>query len=367
MDADDEKGGGLLRPTVVGLALALFSAALALTAIFLIADPRIGVLAAVMLSFGCVGVAAGLVLTRRRSWVDPSWPPDMESKPWSTRRTRRVSFLYGVFLLLISVGGVVTLVGADQNETDDPVRGWVLVTVLALLGSALIVRGARREQEAVHSSDRPESGPIVDAQEWVPLGPSRTHGLFPWWALRVFSGQPLLVPMVCAFLFPVTALRLGAWTWLFGAVGLAVAAVIVSIVVRRRSRPPCISRDATRLLVGAREVPTASITTAMVIAGPWEPDATARNLAIVLTASDHTRTVVGLRERGRLALTENQTELLMAAIERADIVLPHDKDDPRGRFSRMLYPNHLTKTEALQLVREPPGDGEALPVGSAST
>lgn len=367
MSANDEKGEGLLRPMVVGVALAAVSAAVAVASTFLIADPRIGVLAAVTLSFGCVGVAAGLLLTRRRTWADPAWPPGTESKPWTARRTRRVSLLYGVFLLLISVGGVVTLAGTDQNETDDPLRGWVLTIAPALVGVALIIRGVRRQPEPVHSSDRPKSEHGID-REWVPVGPPRPRGLFPWWTLLVFSGQPLLFAMMAgAFLLPVVARPLGAWTWLLGAVLLGVAAIIISTVVRRRSRPPRISRDASRLLVGTKEVPTASITTAMVIAHPWEPDATARSLAVVLTASDRLRAVVGLRERGRLVLTEDQTDLLVAALERADIDLPRDKDDPRGRFSRMLYPSHLTKSDALHLVQQPPGDGEALPIGSSPT
>ncbi|CAD5139153.1 conserved membrane protein of unknown function [Microbacterium sp. Nx66] len=368
MGAGDEKGEGLLTPIVVGVALAMFSAAVAVASTFLIADPRIGVLAAMTLSFGCVGAAAGLLLTRRRTWGDPSWPPGTEPKPWTARRSRRVVLLYGVFLLLISVGGVVTLAGTDQNETDDPLRGWVLSTVFGVVGMTLIIRGVRRQPQPVHSSDRPESEPNVDVQEWMPLGPSRSRALFPWWALHVFSGQPLLLAMMIgAFLIPVAAGPLGAWTWPLGAVLLAVVAIIVSAVVRRRSRPPRISRDATRLLVGTKEIPTATITTAMVIAHPWEPDATARSIAVVLTASDDSRAVVGLRERGLLVLTDEQTEVLIAAIERTHIDLPRDKDDPRGRFSRMLYPNHLTKSDALHLVQEPPGDGEALPVGSSVT
>lgn len=368
MDAHDNRGEGPLRPAVVGLALAMFSAAVAVASTFLIADPRIGVLAAVTLSFGCVGVAAGLLLTRRRTWGDPSWPPGTDPKPWTARRTRRIFLLYGVFLVLISVGGVVTLAGTDQNEADDPLRGWVLSAVLGVLGVTSIIRGVRRQPQPVHSSDRPETEPNVDVQEWMPLGRSRSRTLFPWWAVHVFSGQPLLLAMMIgAFLIPVASGPLGAWIWPLGAALLAAVAITVSAVVRRRSRPPRISRDATRLLVGTKEIPTATLTTAMVVVHPWEPDATARSIAIVLTASDRSRAVVGLRERGLLVLTDEQTELLVAAIERAHIDLPRDKDDPRGRFSRTLYPNHLTKSEALHLVQEPPGDGEALPVGSSVT
>ncbi len=351
----------------MGIALAVFGAAVAAGATLYIADPRVGVLAAIVLSFGCVGAAAGLVLARRKSWTDPSWPPDAGSKPWNARRTRRVSLLYGVFLLLISLTGTAALVGTDQPEADDAVRGSVIVGVLALVGLWLTATGARRPPEAVRSSERPTAESIDGGEEWVRLGPSDPRGLFWRWAPLASFNQPFLVPMVLgAFLFPLTAFRFDWWTWVLVTVGLLATVVIVSVVLHRRSRPPSISRDATRMLIGRAEVPIASVIGAMVIASRWEPDATARSLAVILTTSGKARAVIGLRDRGHLVLTEDQTTLLTAAIEQSDIRLPHDKEDPTGRFSRSLYPNYLTKNDALQMVEQPPGDGDRLQVSPPS-
>ncbi len=366
MDGEKRQDRRILSPLVVGIAVALIGAAVAVASTLFIADPRLGVLAAIVLSFGCVGTAAGLVLARRKSWTDPSWPPDAQSKPWTVRRTRRVSLLYGVFLVLMSLAGTATLVGTEQPGIDDAGRGWVIVGVLALVGLLLTVTGARRAPEAVSSSDRPATTSVDGSEEWVRLG-SSPRGLFSWWAPLGSLDQPFLIPtIVGAVFFPLTAFRFGAWAWVLVAAGLLATVAIVGVMLHRRSQPPSISRDATRMLIGKAEVPSASVIGAMVIASPWEPDATARNLAVVFSTSGKARAVVGLRNRGHLALSEDQTALLAAAIEQSDIQLPHDKDDPKGRFSRSLYPNYLTKADAVRMVENPPGDGDRLPVGPPS-
>lgn len=351
-----------LSPLIAGIALAALSAAVAVASIFFIADPRVGVFAAIVLSFGCVGAAAGLVLARRKSWSDATWPPDTPARAWSVRRIRRVLLVYGVFLVAMALAvGVATAIGGEPGEPDDVGQGWVLVVLLAVAGVVSIVLGLRRTPEAVQSSERP-TGSTDEGEEWVRLGPARPRGLFSWWAGLVFTGQPFLVIGAVGALFPLLSLRLGAWTWTLAATGVLGAALIAGIVLRRRSRAPSLSRDATRFLVGEREFPVADIMSAMVMVSRWEPDATARSLAIVFSARDRARAVVELRDRGHLALTEDETALLMAAVERSRIDLPRDEEDPRGRFSRALYPNYLTKEEAAQMVERPPGDGDPLPV-----
>ena len=362
-DGDSGRGSTRVNPLAAGIVLATIGATAAVASTFFIADAHVGVLAAIILSFGCVGVAAGLVLTRRKSWADSTWPPDTQTRPWTARRTRRITLVYGGFLALTAFGGAVGLLRPDQRELDDVVRGWVLVGVLAAAGLGLVMAGSRRAPSAVRSSDRPANAPAGD-DEWTPLGPPRPRRLFAWWAVPLaFSGQPFLIPMLFAAFFPLLTFRLGTWTWIVTAGALVVAVVVGISVLRRRSRPPLVARDGSRMLVGKEEIPTAEVVTAMVMASRWEPDATGRSVAVVLTTRGKARALIQLRERGHLALTEDQTRLLAMAIAQSGIELPRDKEDPRGRFSRSLYPNYLTKPEAMQFVEQPPGDGEALPVG----
>ena len=102
----------------------------------------------------------------------------------------------------------------------------------------------------------------------------------------------------------------------------------------------------------------------MLTATPWGPDATERDLLLTLGAPGRFRATVQLRRRGRLALTQAQTALLTELVAQSSIELPHDEHDPTGRFSKSLYPNHLTRAESQAVVADPPGDGERLPIGS---
>lgn len=158
--------------------------------------------------------------------------------------------------------------------------------------------------------------------------------------------------------------ELPLWVSVAVVAATVVALAIGGIVLVRRSSPPEVSRDGARLRVRSSEVAATEIVTAMIVFTPWEPDATERNLGVVLGTANALRAFVALRRRGRLALTEEETRLLLELVAHSEIELPHDKDDPRGRFSRALYPNFLTRTEALDLISRPPGDGERLPAAT---
>ncbi|WP_144874605.1 hypothetical protein [Microbacterium sp. 1.5R] len=368
MGTEDSRaqGRGILTPLAVGIALAVLSAGAAVASTFFIADVRVGVLAAIVLSFGCVGVAAGLLLARRGSWANRTWPPEPRSTTPSARRTRRATLLYGLFLLLVALGSTAGLLVTRPDESDHVSRTWVLVGLLTIGGLAMIVVGARRVPEPVRASERPVGSAIDGDAEWMPMGPPRPGGLFSWWAPLAVSTEPFFLVLLLSTLFPLASLRLDPVTWVSIVAGLALLAVILVVVLRRRSGQPLLSRDGARVRVGKREVPTADLISAMAMPSRWEPDATERSLAIVLATAAKTRAVVTLRHRGRMALTDEQTAALAAALEQSQIELPHDKDDPNGRFSRTLYPNYLTKRQAIEMVEYPPGDGEPLGVAPPS-
>lgn len=324
-----------------------------------IANPTWSIGAAVLLAVASVGVAAGLLVLRRASWADDAWPA-AGGQP-SARQQRRTLLILGAFLLVTGAAALVGLLLPGSGDSPLVTRTWWLVGGCVVLGIALVALGMAPTQARVASSERPVDDAAAADGAWVRLGPAdraarRSDLLEPLRGLQ-FHG-----PLLAVSLLP-QLVNLGPWAAVI--VALAVVALAVTAVVAwRRDRPPWIARDGSVLRQGSVDVPAAGIDAASLSVVPWLDDATERSLRIVLTARGKRRGSVALRRRGRLALTEGQTAALAALIERSSIELPRDRSDPEGRFSRSSHPRHLTKEDALAVVREPPGDGEALPIAA---
>lgn len=355
-------GRGSPAPRVVGTALVLVSIAAGALAAASIADPVRSLGAAVLLALASVGVAAGLLVLRRASWADDAWPA-AGGQP-SARQQRRGLLIVGAFLLVAAVAGLVgLLLLPGSGESALATRTWWLVGGCGALGAALVALGLVPTPAPVSSTERPLEDPAAVAGAWLRLGP----------ADRAVLGSDLLdslrslhqgsVPLLAVSFLP-QLVHLGPWAAAALVALVLTAATVTAAVAWRRGRPPWIARDGTALRHGSGDVAAAEIDAASLEVVPWAADATERSLWIVLTSRGKRRASVALRRRGRLVLTEGQTEALAALIERSSIALPRDRSDPEGRFSRSSYPRHLTKQDALAVVREPPGDGEALPIAA---
>lgn len=345
---------------MVGLALIVLGMVAGAIAAFSIADPRWSVAAAWLLSFATVGVAAGLLTLRRASWPDDAWPS--ASAQDSERQTRRTLLICGAFLLVACAAALLGLLLPDAAGEADATRSWWLVGSTGVIGAVLVIAGLAPIPPAVDSMERPPEDADADADAaWVRIGPPASAQRAGDVLGPLKSAQHLQVPLLLLSLLP-AFFNLGTWV-AAAVVAAAVAATAVMLVVRRRrSRPPWIARDGSAIRHGAVDLPTEEIDAASLSVVPWQADATERNLSMTITAAGKHRGTIALRRRGRLVLNASQTAALEALVTRSAIELPRDPSDPKGRFSRSSYPTHLTKEDALAVVREPPGDGEPLPI-----
>lgn len=352
---------GAATPRVVGSVLVLVSMVVGALAAGSIATPRWSVAASVLLALASVGVAAGLLVLRRASWADDAWPAARPQA--SARQLRRMLLVSGAFLLVAGAAALVGLLLPGAGESALVTRTWWLVGGCGVAGVTLVAAGVAPVPTAVASSERPSDEAAAVDGSWLRLGPLDRAG-----SVRELL-RPLLIPPYIFFplwlLSPLAVLGESS-PWVAGAVlAIAIAALAVTLAVAgRRQRPPWIARDGTALRHGAVDVPAAEIDAARLSIVPWQAGATERSLRILLTAGGKHRASVALRTRGRLVLTEGQTAALAELISRSSIALPRDRSDPKGRFSRSSYPLHLTQADALAVVRDPPGDGEPLPIAT---
>lgn len=350
----------VVGPRVAGAALMAVSTAAGVFYIIFVSSPQWGVPAAIVLAFSSVGFLVGLLTAQRKNWADRTWPPGGRARSWSPQRARRMMLLSGAFVLVVSVTGACALVITGSGADSESARSWVLIGAFALLGVTFVVSGARPVPDAVDSSARPDDLQTVD-DGWLRVDAGGSLASQGWATATIF---PFQAPMLMIAFLPIL-LRAPLWLMATVVAGVAVIVMIAFVIARRPKRSPFVARDGSAIRRGATESPAPAITAANLFWAPWTPNATERSLTITFAGAEGFRATVALRTRGHLALSRTATTALVELVMRSSIELPRDREDPRGRFSRVLYPTHLTKSEALAVIEHPPGDGEALPVAAA--
>jgi hypothetical protein len=91
---------------------------------------------------------------------------------------------------------------------------------------------------------------------------------------------------------------------------------------------------------------------------------TKRSLALELGRRKRPNTRFVLRRMNGEVAGEELRALLEEVLRRSSIVMPTAPEDPEGKFTQMNFPGHLTLAEAVEVVRDPPGVGDPLPVPS---
>lgn len=252
-------------------------------------------------------------------------------------------------------------------------EGGVAWTRLATLAIALIMltaagvwllryarAGAPAEKPSTTDRNGPaKSEPAPDPEGWRTLGNPMKGTI-----LTATMGPSIILLAVVPvqFLLFLDDVPWGLAIWLV-TIGVA-AAVAVSLI--RRSQAPVIVHPVTeQIRLGKKTLSWKDITRAELFADPpWS--GAHRTLILTLGDAEGARGRVVLRRKENLTLGAGDTELALLVIERSAIDLPRDKDDPRGRFSRQLYPNSLTKAEASGVVAHPPSMNDELPIRLAS-
>lgn len=328
--------------------------------VFLPAGGVVSLLAAVGLALGLTGAGLALLWATRTSWApEPASAPRAPDRAAVQRRARRVMQVQGWIGLVGGLGILGLALGTDDDERS-AVRLGALAVGLLVLGAVSIVvarttgRG-RTEQDAAADDEPLPSG-------WI-LVSRRDRG-----SLLVFALPGLLALLWGVWQFlPLFLLTVREGSALLAAtLGLAAVALVGGAAVWAVRFIPDVWVDAhaARVRVGSRTSPAGELTaarlsaTAMVTGG-------SRSLFLILEGPGKLRVPLLLRKRGDLAMTPAQRRAAVALVEAAAIELPRAKEDPRGKFSRTLYPTHLDASQAREIVARPPRSDEDLPVAVA--
>ncbi|MFD3444551.1 hypothetical protein ACFDTO_08130 [Microbacteriaceae bacterium 4G12] len=195
---------------------------------------------------------------------------------------------------------------------------------------------------------------------WVPLGRYRwlstlvmlaglPSALVVWWAGWSVLQFSVLVTDGAAV--PVRIL-----------VGLAALVLVVAVIVLLQSRHaprPFANFDRSELRLGKRTVPMSEIVWAQLYV--WERKRSRSVRLMFGTASKLQVGFVLVGSRGP-ALDEDTVRLVAEVLRRSEVAMPVDQYDPKGRFAKTNFPTHLTRDEAVEVVRTPPVLGTDLPI-----
>ena len=195
-------------------------------------------------------------------------------------------------------------------------------------------------------------GPDADAlpQGWVVIGTRD------WRSVWGAGAQPFFLSLISLHLINIAATFAADGVPVVVTIGTALALVVVTVAVawvaRTRRWPlAAVSLGTGELRAGSRTVELASVDAAQIGVLPQrrrEPVVTLR-----LSAGGKARVEAFLRDRRGATLTDEHRLVLAEALRRTSIVLPVSPDDPKGRFTRINFPGHLDRDEAVASALRP--------------
>lgn len=355
-----------MTPRRAGVALIAASVAVGVIAGWFMPDPRWSLAAATAVTAATVGMGVGALWILRTSWVDRTWPPGglVRSQADRARRSARV---LGVILLTSAPIVLALLVWMLVARDGEWSRGLSLALVALAytgLGAWLISRARADAADSVsrasHSRRPPDDvAAAQDVEGWRSIGP-RSGAVITLAAIGPSAGLLVFVPLQLT-----RVAESGVWAIVALVAALAAAAMVFVALQRRFSPRTEVSVDSERIRAHRQEASWSEISSAELLANPpWE--GSARTLVLTLRSDAGLRAPIVLRRREDLTLTDSETRLVLQIIDASSIDLPRAKEDPRGRFSKQLYPSNLTQAEARELVADPPSMSDPLPISGLS-
>ncbi len=346
-------------PRVVGIVLMVASVAGAVAAGGFMPTPLWSIPSALALTLCTIGMGLGVLWTLRPSWSEKWWERRGSDVPPGLR-ARRAFRIAGIVLLAplpIAVAALAWVVSEGTVEWSRVLYLGLLASIYGASGVMFIrlSRGSRKISDAAASA-RPENHP-PRGRGWHPLGGPVGTTIF-----GVVLAPYVLLTLAGAGQFYLTFDDAAGGAVAAIAV-IAVAAVVAFLLYRRFNRQAEVDVHAGLIRLGSTTIPWEEVVRAELMAQPWWTGSP-RTLILVLGDAAKARGRIVLRRREALELSSDETDVLRRIVEASRIELPRDKDDPRGRFSRQLYPNALTKEQAAALVADPPTMDEDLPVGA---
>lgn len=153
--------------------------------------------------------------------------------------------------------------------------------------------------------------------------------------------------------------------WPGAAIALPIALVILVttalVIANVRAPQPWVNFDTSEIRLGRRVSPMAELSWATL-----EVLISRRGRTLVLKfGSKRLRSVFVVRNsRGKQISGETQ-RFVAEVLRRSSVAMPKDPFDPKGRFIRSWFPTNIEKDEAVELVVNPPGPEDPLPVVTA--
>jgi hypothetical protein len=192
---------------------------------------------------------------------------------------------------------------------------------------------------------------------WVRLGRYR-------WYASLATSSALIIVLV---LLQILQFGYGLFRFFDAVTAVAItvgscAAVIVgmALITKQRGGQSWADFDHDLLRVGRRTVAFGEVDWATLLAVPSSAD----RALIFSFGSASVRSVVVLRDRRGRVLDEDVRGQIAEVLRRSAVHFPSSPYDPSGRFARFNFPNHLDREDAVELVLNPPGPADALPISS---
>lgn len=140
----------------------------------------------------------------------------------------------------------------------------------------------------------------------------------------------------------------------------AFAVVVVCTIHALLQRTPFVDLATQRLRVGRKVFGFAEITRATVLQTGMDPKEMAVSLRFGRT--EGTQIQIDLCEGTKIVLDSAARDRVLLVLDGSNIDMPTSQYDPTGKFARYNFPDNVTKDAAIDLVKNPPGPDDPLPV-----
>lgn len=357
---------GRVSSNVSGVVAAMTSLGLLIAGVMLLPGGGIiSLLSALMIASGFAGAGYGILRIARSGGAAGRASTLTLDAAGAKRRAQRFLRVQSVFFLVFGslIGAMSLWAGGDREGGG--IRYVILGGALIVLGAGGLVAAARAGRLRPEDDAAPEGGDAVSGAE---------NSEAPGWQLvtrrDLLTAVTMVAPgagLILLLVWQATSAVLSTTRSMSGGalavtVVVIIALLVVAVIVMARTAPNVwIDVVEQRVRCGSRIAPWHEVTAARLSAASVFVGGT-RSLVLTLEGAEKLRIPLILRRHGHVVMTPRQRSAVLALIEGARIVLPRAAEDPKGKFSRMLYPSHLDSAQARDLVARPPRSDEQLPV-----
>jgi hypothetical protein len=139
--------------------------------------------------------------------------------------------------------------------------------------------------------------------------------------------------------------------------------LLLASLVRAVIAKPLVDLDNKTIVLRRKKIPFNIIDVAKL---EVSTDIGGRAVGLRFGIADGPQVVVQLRRGGSLVQSPYHRAIVLVMLIDSQITMPTSPYDPTGRHSRWNFPTHLTKEQAIEVVTDPPGPRDLLPIPPVS-